>query len=482
MSVIFRISAMLIITAASGCKVRQKFHESALSQESRDPMPDGISRTENPCDRLDHWKYSLKSRRLPVIVHYAHPEDIEESKNVLAAIEEGWDFNTKTLQLLPIPLDHGKCGGTGDFDAFVWKGLIACEISAIPDVIVENFDAPVDQSKYGTGPGQFHAKPPLKRNGRMGFMKIDPWGKYGGPDLRKTVVHEMAHASQAAYDWDESGAAFEMFAVFLDQIFNDSYEPNEFPDFQKHPNLPVDFFDDYETEFMYGASLYLLFLKDRYFDNSPLFVKDVWELSTNPPGADDTHREINEPDFVDVLDFLLHKQTKGKTSFIDSVVEFARWRWYTGDRVDDRHFRHFTKGIENLKDVRAAPAVFATLSETGWIDVTSSLEPLKSLAPLMLGSVYIDLEFPGSESVDISIPALGGDTKAKLVVQALPGIDANSDGDFVTQVETMAKIKLINGKRTLAITVVPLPSYGAYDPDSPRPQISFRAQVARINK
>ncbi|RJQ56828.1 MAG: hypothetical protein C4530_14050 [Desulfobacteraceae bacterium] len=42
---------------------------------------------------------------------------------------------------------------------------------------------------------------------------------------------------------------------------------------------------------------------------------------------------LNDPDFFDALDAMLKE--KG-SSYLETVPEFSRWRWYTGDNIDDR--------------------------------------------------------------------------------------------------------------------------------------------------
>jgi hypothetical protein len=383
------------------------------------------------CGRPDFkemFPYSLRSEKLPVLVHYYKKSELDTARQVLSFVEKGWDYHTNRLGMRPALTDKGECGPDDSFDVFVWKGHRSCLVN-----VLSGDDTTAWED-------------------RRGYMIVDAWGPYGGPELEETVVHEMAHASQAADDWYESPITFEMSAVFADQVYADRYIKTYLDDFQSHPDWALDRDDKYDTWYMYGASMYLLYLKDRFFGGEPQFLSRIWLDSRNPPGAE-TDPSLNEPDFADALDTLLKE--KG-SSYLETVPEFSRWRWYTGDHVDDRHFRHFKDGLDNLKAARLALAAQQEATP-GKIRITDN-------APMMLGTSYIELSAgagtPATVFVSLEAPA---DAKRRFVVQAVPGLTPESDGEVLDLSSGPKQLKFApNQRRTLIVTALPT---GPYDPD-----------------
>lgn len=383
------------------------------------------------CGRADfkeHFPYSLRSERLPVLVHYYHASERVTARQVLAYVERGWDYHVGRLGMRPPLTDQGECGPDEAFDVLVWKGHRSCLVHALSG----------------------EASTPWED--RRGYMIVDPWGPYGGPELEQTVIHELAHASQAADDWYESPISFEMSAVFADQVYADRYIKTYLNDFQSHPDWALDRNDKYETWYMYGSSLYLLYLKDRFFGGEPRFISRLWLGARSPPGAEDDQR-LNEPDFADAIDWLL--EDKG-SSYIKTVPEFSRWRWYTGEHVDARHFRHFKHGLEHLQAARLALAARQE-ARPGRIHITEN-------APMMLGTSYIELsagaDTPRTLYVSLEAPA---DPRRRFVVQAVPGLTLDSDGELLELSSGPKQLRFApDQRRTLIITVLPM---GPYDPD-----------------
>lgn len=384
------------------------------------------------CGRSDFnelFPYSIRSTTLPVLVHYYKPAEEETARQALAFVEKGWAYHVNQIGMRPAITDGGECGPDDSFDVFIWKGHRSCLVN----VLGGNPATPWDD--------------------RRGYMVLDPWGPYGGAELEETVVHEMAHASQAADDWYESPVTFEMSAVFTDQVYANRYIKTYFDDFQLHPDWALDRDDKYETWYMYGASMYLLYLKDRFYEGDARFVSRMWLESRNPPGAEQDQK-LNEPDFVDALEHML--QEKAYVSYEDTVIEFSRWRWYTGEHVDTRHFRHLLKGHENLMSTKLALAAQQQV-QPGKITISEN-------APMMHGSSYIELSLGADapKTVYVSLEA-AGDTTRRFVVQAVPGLTADSDGEVL---DLSAGPKLLefaaDQKRTLIVTILPT---GPYDPD-----------------
>lgn len=402
------------------------------------PAPNGgldythpLAEGESICGRPDFnalFPYSLRSEKLPVLVHYYKPVELEAARQVLAAVEKGWDYHVNQLGMRPALTDHGACGPDNDFDVFVWKGHRSCLVDVI------------------------EPEPSTSWDDRTGYMIMDPWGPYGGPELEETVVHEMAHASQAADDWSEAGITYEMSAVFTDQVYADRYIKIYLDDFQAHPDWALDYNDNYETWYMYGSSLYLLYLKDRFFDGRPQFISRLWLESRNPP-VGDLGQVGNEPDFTDALDQILGE--KAGSSFLATVPEFSRWRWYTGDHIDSKHFRHFSAGLENLQQAKLALAAQVE-SKPGRVEIRDS-------APMMLGTSYIELtDTGGTGFIDVSLeaPAAAG---RRFIIQAVPGLTPDSDGEILDVVSGKKTVKFpADHQRTLIVTALPT---GPYDPD-----------------
>jgi hypothetical protein len=401
-----------------------------VQEDYQHPLAEG----EAICGRSDFnqmFPFSLRSSSLPVLVHYYKESERATAEQVLAFVEKGWDYHVNQLGMRPPLTDAGECGPDEAFDVFVWKGHRSCLVNVL--------------SGDGT----------TAWDDRRGFMVVDPWGPYGGPELEETVVHEMAHASQAADDWYESPITFEMSAVFTDQVYANRYIKTYFDDFQAHPDWALDYYDDYDTWYMYGSSMYLLYLKDRFFGGDAKFLSRIWLASRNPPGAGEDPT-LNEPDFTDALDGML---AQFQSSYVATVPEFSRWRWYTGDHVDERHFRHFKDGLDNLKQAKLAIAARQEAKPGTVISVQEN-------APMMLGTSYIELT-GGTPGLSVSLQA-PADASRRFVVQAVPGLTPDSDGEVL---ELSAGTKPLrfpaDQQRTLIVTVVPT---GPYDPDLRGPE------------
>lgn len=420
------IAALSLGTTVPGCGSDDIQTDASL--DYKHPLPEGTKICGRP-DFKEMFPYSLRSTTLPVLVHYYKESEQETARQALAFVEKGWDFHVNKLGMRAAITDSGECGPDDAFDVFIWKGHRSCLVNVLGG----------DQT--------------TPWNDRRGYMIVDPWGPYGGAELEETIIHEMAHASQAADDWDECPITFEMSAVFTDQVYASRYIKTYFDDFQLHPDWALDRDDKYETWYMYGASMYLLYLKDRFYDGDSRFVSRMWYLSRNPPGADQDPTK-NEPDFVDALDSMLKQQAS--VSYEDTVTEFARWRWYTGEHSDERHFRYLTSGQENLKATKLALAA-QQQAQVGTISITEN-------APMIHGTSYIELSAGVStpQSVYVSLNA-AADPSRRFVVQAVPGLTGSSDGEVLDLASGPKLLKFAaDQKRTLIVTVQPT---GPYDPD-----------------
>src|SRR5262249_33274023 len=95
-------------------------------------------------------------------------------------------------------------------------------------------------------------------------------------------------------------------------------------DYQAHPDWTPFKDDHYQTWFMYGGALFLLYIRQHVYGGSLGWANDVWLGCRNPPGT-------NEPDFADSLQTVLAAQG---TSLFGELTSFARARWYTGPNAN----------------------------------------------------------------------------------------------------------------------------------------------------
>lgn len=363
-----------------------------------------------PCTDYARWPDALASARLPVLVHYRGGFEAAAAAEVLAHVERAWDVEIGRLGFRPPLPDAGRCGPDDRLDVFLWAGIEECYV----DVVGEAPATPHDDE--------------------YAYVVIDPFGPFAGPILDTTVAHELNHALQAADDWDDAAIAYEMTAVFVEDEVVDADDQylDQVVDFQAHPDWSIDRDDGYETWFMYGAALYLRFVRDRYFGGDAAFIGEVWRRLRSPLGS-------AEPDVEDALDAVLAPRGAG---FVASVPEFARWRVYTGPRADGAHLEEGA--------AMAPPARQAT--------VAGAVGGQVALAPMVLGSAYVDVAAP-SGGGRVAIELRGADPAVRWVVQAVPG--AGSDGDVLAVAAGPVVID-VAGPRTIVVTALPR---GADDPD-----------------
>jgi hypothetical protein len=372
-----------------------------------------------PCENPDFWPYSVRSTRYPIVVHYRDEAERSTADEVLEAMDHSWQVETEDLGFWPPVSDRGSCGPDDGFDVFLWRTMRSCGA----DVLGE--------------------EPETEWDDYRAFMILDPWGPYGGENLAALVAHELSHAMQAAYDWWETPIFFEMTSQFVeDEVYDDNNGYRDFLyDYQGNPDWAFDYYDDYETWYMYGSMLYLRYLRDHVYDGDPSFVAEIWDRSRNPPGD-------NEPDFEDALESMLGEQAS--ISFLDSVVEFSRWRYFTGERDDGRHFE---EGETFPEDAMVAIAERVRL-EPGLIEV--------SPGPMLLGVQYVQVYREDGDPTEATL-SFEGDDAVRWSVQAVPGLEAEDDGEILEISSGTAPLRF--GSLTeRAVVVLALPD-GADDPE-----------------
>jgi hypothetical protein len=340
------------------------------------------------------------------------------ANQVLAAVENAWTMETKHLGFWPPVSDQGLCGPDSAFDTFIWRSYRAADVATIAPNEATWWD---DDSAY---------------------LTVDAWGPYSGKLLKATIAHELNHAMQAAYDWQETPIVFEMTSQFIEGLIPGSNSYRELLyDYQQNPDWAFDFNDDYQTWYMYGSAIYFAYLRDAVFNENTRFVAEIWNRSRNRPGK-------NEPDFEDALDSLLRQHAR--MSFQDSIIQFSRWRYYTSTRDDGRHFRDGASYPEDSlvkieRRVRVTPQ-------------TVDMSP----GPMKLGTHYVQLfRNPGDRSWVIL--DFEGDPRVRWSVQIVPGLSNSQDGETLDISSGSAKVNFgYLSERTLVILALPR---GKDDPD-----------------
>ncbi|MFO0551073.1 MAG: hypothetical protein U0271_21970 [Polyangiaceae bacterium] len=378
-----------------------------------------------PCESPDLWPFEVSSDRYPIRVHYHEVSQVPEALSTLELLEQSWAVETGALGFDPPLADHGRCGDDDAFDVFIWAGVGECYV----DVIAEEPNTPWDDV--------------------LSYMVVDPYGPYGGELLDVTLAHELNHACQATYDWWESPVFFEATSVYVeDWVFdgNNNYVEN-LADFQARPGWALDLGDNYETWFMYGAALYFHYLHDRYFSDDPTFLAELWRGARSIAGE-------QEPDLEDAIDVLLGQ--RAGIGFVDSVAEFARFRWYTGERDDGAHF---SEGGLFPDDAAVA------------IDAVATGEDMVPISVMALGSSYIEIP---AELGAVDVTLADADPTVDWVVQVVPGTTAAEDGHALDLTNGAATLSPVAG-RTLIVTA--LPRAADADPER-RTDAYFQATVS----
>ena len=227
----------------------------------------------------------------------------------------------------------------------------------------------------------------------------------GGANLGSTIEHEFNHTTQAATDCGESISAWENFATAVEYLaFPKNYELTHYDMavFQAWPDYSLDFWtqspgatgpDEY---YQYGASLFPIFLLERFGGNDPVFLKDVWEsfkengtMTVSGTGAScDTG---NVPDWFQGVDTLL--KTTQSSSLKQAFNEFGEWRAVVGGWDDGAHFvdgKHYPLPTVTVE--------LATFPRSAWLDARE------------YGTRYLEY-VPNSESEGSLVVTITGKTE-----------------------------------------------------------------------
>ncbi len=365
-----------------------------------------------PWKQPQRWPYQIESPRL--VVHYQDVGDLAMAQSVLADVEDAWTVQMTQQGARPPLDDGGLAGPDGRFDVYLFRGVDTLYVNSVAANAATTWD------DYSTA------------------MVLDPWGKYGGAEQRPNIFHELRHASQAVDDWYETPQVFESEAT-LWEVVQYGYDrlPYVWADFQARPEWCVFRSDNYGTWYMYGAALYLAHLRKTVFGNSLGWTNEMWLRSRNPAGT-------NEPDFADALQLQL--AARG-TSLFDTVVTFARARWYTGARANPA-----------IIDGAAAIAEVATRAHVRAAGATRTSVVAN---PQLLGTNYVVVTAAPTDGTSLRVSLSNIGTNARPVVQVVN----RTAGDSVLDLSSgSAVVPLAGGQLVLAVTM--LPANGAFDPDT----------------
>jgi hypothetical protein len=248
----------------------------------------GLPLHSNPCKHARQWPHEVRSKSLPIAVHYPRGVSAASAEGVLATLERDWGVETTSLGFRA-PLTGGRCGGDDDVDVFVWPGS--------DDYVDEVDDAG-------------HA-----------YMVIDPAGEGGGDELPTTLAHELNHMCQAADSWDQPAGLYEATSTFVESQVEPALGARaaSVADFQAAPEWAPDHDDGYDSWFMYGAELYLEVLRDGFFDGRETAIADLW-------------RGMHDGNWADAV-----RSAVAPATLDDTIARMAVWRWYVGPRDDGHH-------------------------------------------------------------------------------------------------------------------------------------------------
>jgi hypothetical protein len=374
-----------------------------------------------PWNQPAKWPYNLSTPRL--YVHYQAAGDLAMAQTVLADVEDAWTKQmTQGGSRVPLA-DGGLAGPDSRFDVYLQRGLNSLYVQAVAANDATTWD------DYSTA------------------MVLDPWGQYGGVEMRPNVFHELRHASQAVDDWWEHPFLFEAEATAWEAVYY-GYDRIDYvwADYQAHPEWMPFKNDKYFTWYMYGGAMFFLWLRQNVFANSLAFTNDMWLASRNPAGT-------NEPDFCDALSPLLAARS---TTLFDQLTSFARARWYTGSRANGT-----LDGGASIAEVAPKSHVRASgATRTSFIP-----------SPEVLGTIYTVVTAAPTDGATLRVSLSSVDAKAKPVVQVV----GQGTGDRVLDLSSgSATVSVVGGQVVLAVTMQP--SNGQFDPDTAGTQL-YKATV-----
>ena len=334
-----------------------------------------IPGTADTCTDPQYWPLNVTSSLHPITVHYSRLNDESKAQEMIGRLDESWAVQVDTLGFSAPLDDQGQCGPDGNFDVFVWRGIVGAYVSGVSS----NSATPYDD--FST------------------FMVIDINGRDGGPFLDTLIAHEFNHALQASDDWWEDSQHYESGATFAEALVYPDQRDYFYTlkDFQDNPDWSLFFNDGFANWYMYGAAMYLHFLSERHFVNDPAFYARIWRASRSPPRG-------NRPDYIDSLRTIL--LIERGVMLDETIVEFMQWRWFVGQFDDGGHF---SKGAEWPHSVAFTDIDVATLPVT------------QMLSGMTYGANYLRLSNSGNTQMDVSATLQQSDPELNWIIVAVDG-------------------------------------------------------------
>jgi hypothetical protein len=336
---------------------------------------DPIPLSANACTDRQYWPFIARSGIRPVNVHYSRIIDEPKAREMLGILEESWMTQVDLLGFTAPLDDGGSCGPDGRYDVFIWRGIQGAYV----DAIAEN--------------------PQTLHDDYLTYMVISIAGSTGTSLLDTTLAHEFNHSVQASDDWWESAHFFEMSATFVEALVYPQEDDYFFTleDFQARPEWSLFRDDNYATWYMYGAAMYLHFLRERYYPNDSAFIARVWRASRSTPTG-------NRPDFIDAFRAVLLAD-RGIT-LDETIIEFNQWRWFV-DEFDDG--AHFSRGAD-----WAFPVAFT--------DVDATAVPITlNLSAMMFGANFFRLTNVTTSPISLNIDLIEDDPDVDWNVSTVSG-------------------------------------------------------------
>lgn len=377
------------------------------------------------------WAGSLASPTHPLRVSWRDPHDALRAHAVLRFAEQSWDVEIDTLTFRPPILTPDPLGGPPVYDIFLVRGI-----------------------GYAFTEG-YRDYPDTWWDDWSTLIVIDPLA-YADKFLRTTVAHELNHAMQATDDWFENLSAMESSATYAEEAVydqDDSYLIT-LPAAQQLCFLPFEFDDGYRTWFLYGGVSWLLCLRDRWFQGDPAFLGRAWRLMRSPQRGSMEPPRLNEPDFADAFDLVL-RVGPGAT-YGESILEYDRWRWFTGRRDDGRHYE---EGARWPRSAEIRPLLVPAARLPFW----STLPTLAQTGGVFYVQVDVSQAAPGQRlRVD-----LAGSTPAVTRAESLTYAGGGAHGPWTALFEGAAgaaEVILNPGDQSVVLLLQHLPPPG-YDPD-----------------
>jgi hypothetical protein len=407
-----------------------------LPTASADPTPPGYSEIEgeirpDPFGHLELWPNLAESRDYPLQVRYQEADDEGTALRLVRYLEQAWRVHAEELGFDP-PLPYAP-DGTNRFTAFLWEGFEFC--LSIPAARAET-----TWEAYET------------------FMIIDASGPCGGDFLDATIGHEFHQAVTFGYDPWESAAFRAASGTFAEDLTFDERNlyMETLADFQSQAGEPIGASDNFGSWYSYGASLFLFFLNEQYFDGSGRFLSELWEGSRGPRQGGSIYQapgSSTNPSWVEALEGVL----PAEVSFDDAVVAFSRWRYFTGTRSDGDHLEEASLFPEEA----SVPVLELSMRHNA---------PIRNSYLRPTGSDYILLLRGGDEEVSFQFE---GDTNVVWVVQTMAGLSEHH-----LEVVTSGDHLHFDDEDRLLIIITALPN-GRYHPDRSYDTSSYRLSLGR---